>query len=218
MLLLIISLFLGLAVNNHTLSPALRPILYKAASAVKKVIPKAQKYIETAKSELITGQSIPVTKVYFMPDDKEVFKEVMLGLIHSEKKGIDIAAFTFNYKQFADALLEAAHRGVKIRIVADGNNAQSQYSKISQLNHKNITRYVFYPRTGGKWEPLMHHKFMIFKSNLGSRSFLEKGSFNYSQSGFNNQENAEITSSIKIVPQFSKHFEELIKRCKPYKL
>ncbi len=215
MLFLIFSLVLGLAsINNY--SVPIRP-LAKVVSSSAQLVAKKCHHIEVAKKELIIGKPHPLSNVYFMPDDKVLFKDVMLGLIHSEHVGIDIAAFTFNYKPFADAILDAAKRGVKIRIVADGNNAQSPYSKVADLKHKNIARYVFQSSKQSKWEPLMHHKFMIFKSTLGGRSFLEKGSFNFSQSALNNQENAEITSSKAMIQRFSQQFELLIKRSKLYK-
>jgi hypothetical protein len=52
---------------------------------------------------------------------------------------------------------------------------------------------------------------------VGGRSFLEKGSFNFSQSALNNQENAEITSNKEMIQRFSHQFELLIKRSKSYK-
>lgn len=215
MLFLLFTLVLGIAsFNNHTIPT--RAVAKIARTAAQQVAKRCHQ-IEVAKKELVIGKPYPISTVYFMPDDKLIFKDLMLGLIHDEKFGIDIAAFTFNYKPFADAILDAAQRGVKIRIVADGNNAQSPYSKVAELKHRNIARYVFRQPVGSKWEPLMHHKFMIFKSTLGGRSFLEKGSFNFSQSALNNQENAEITSSKVMIQRFSQQFELLIKRSKPYK-
>jgi len=56
--------------------------------------------------------------------------EVVLKAISSAKSTLLVAAYEFTSREIAEALESAAHRGVKVRIVADFKASKDKYSQI----------------------------------------------------------------------------------------
>jgi mitochondrial cardiolipin hydrolase len=155
-----------------------------------------------------------IKHVLFSPDDD--VQQTLLTFIAEEKEYIAVAAFSFTNAAIANALIDAARRGVKIELVADEQNSQSSYSKVCLLHNHGIAVWL-YPsqRAGkpGKRTGIMHHKFMIFKRSMKDHPILWTGSFNFTRAASDvNQENVIIIDDPLFVNAFLKQFEVLKQR------
>ncbi|MBN2379105.1 phospholipase D family protein [candidate division WOR-3 bacterium] len=107
--------------------------------------------------------------------------------IDASKHSIDAAVYSFTSRPLAQALVGAANRGVKVRIVMDPGNAGRDYSKATYLVNKGIE-----VRTE-KGRGLMHHKFALIDDSV-----LITGSYNWTASA-----EAENDENILLLRGFS---------------
>lgn len=117
--------------------------------------------------------------------------KLVIDLIGQARSSILVACYEFTDRDMAAAIEEAAHRGVKVRIVADGRAAKAKYSQVSILGAAGIpiriaTRYA-----------IMHDKFMVVDGVT-----VETGSFNYTTSAYS--ANAENVIVLRNVPELAK--------------
>jgi phosphatidylserine/phosphatidylglycerophosphate/cardiolipin synthase-like enzyme len=125
---------------------------------------------------------------------------VVLKAITSAKSTLLVACYEFTSRDIAAALESAAHRGVKVRIVADFKTAHDRYSQIPILKAAGIpirldSRYAIH-----------HHKFMVIDSVS-----VETGSFNYTTAAIeHNAENALVLWNVPpIATRYTTEFERL---------
>lgn len=121
--------------------------------------------------------------------------QLVLQGINSAKKTIHVAAYSFTSKPIAEALLNAAHRGVDVRVVADQKSNSGKYSATTYLANHNVL-----VRLDGKY-PIFHHKFMVIDGNT-----LETGSFNYSAAAAN--KNAENVLILWNAPEIATTYDK----------
>lgn len=106
--------------------------------------------------------------------------KVVLDSINSAKASILVACYEFTSRDIAEALENAAHRGIRVRIVADFKASQGKYSQISVMRSAGI------PIRLDRRYAIMHNKFMVI-----DESGIETGSFNYTDGAISrNAENA----------------------------
>jgi phosphatidylserine/phosphatidylglycerophosphate/cardiolipin synthase-like enzyme len=110
--------------------------------------------------------------------------------INSAKSEILMACYEFTERDIAASLEAAAHRGVKVRIVADFKAAHDRYSQIAILKSTGI------PGKLDKNFAIFHHKFLVI-----DESTLETGSFNYTTTAVHH--NAENALVLWNVPQIA---------------
>jgi phosphatidylserine/phosphatidylglycerophosphate/cardiolipin synthase-like enzyme len=125
---------------------------------------------------------------------------VVLGAIAGAKSELLVACYEFTSRDIAEALEAAAHRGVKIRMVADYKSAHDKYSQISVLMAAGI------PLRLDERYAIHHHKFMVIDS-----ASIETGSFNYTSSAVErNAENALVLWNVPpIAARYAAEFERL---------
>ncbi|MGQ3665378.1 phospholipase D family nuclease [Citrobacter braakii] len=117
--------------------------------------------------------------------------KTVLGAINGARTSIDLAAYSFTSSEIADALVNAAARGVHVRIVADEkDNAHSKGSKVSVMQENHIPI-----RLDGHYA-IMHNKYMVIDGTS-----VETGSFNYTASA--DKRNAENAIFIQGEPQLA---------------
>ena len=70
-------------------------------------------------------------EVYFTPSDVPI--EKIVNLIDHSKKSIDVAMYSFTSRPLAQSLINAKKRGVKVRLLLDGewNSPKNKYSKFA---------------------------------------------------------------------------------------
>lgn len=131
--------------------------------------------LETLKQEAGNFQiGEQLVEVSLLPDDRMAVEKI-LHLIHSAKKTIRIAMYTWTRRDFAEALKDASRRGVDVQIVLDRSAARGS-SKIAYHRLKQL----HLPVALSEGEPLLHYKMMIIDDK-----WLINGSANWTQAAFN---------------------------------
>lgn len=154
-----------------------------------------------------------VKKALFSPDDDP--KKILLGLIYAEQHAITIAIFSLTDYDICKALINAAQRGVRIEIIADRGCAASEWSRISKLFQAGIPVSVCPSDPTSK--AIMHNKFAIFSLNLTNKPLIWTGSFNFTYSAANwNQENALVLDDPELIQSYLKQFAIIKTRSVPF--
>jgi len=141
---------------------------------------------------------IPGTRVLFSP--KGGASKELARLIKAAKGNIAVAAYAFSSKYLGKALSEAIKRGVKVRIILDGDIARKAYSIDEWLAGEGIDVRLILVKGG-----CLHHKFMIIDGKI-----LMTGSYNFTnESEFRNHEAAVLTNNKALIQSFTAEFERL---------
>ncbi|MCI3086762.1 phospholipase D family protein [Escherichia coli] len=130
----------------------------------------------------------------------------VLDVIAQARESIDLAAYYLTSKSTAQALAEAAERGVSVRVVADKKANGSRYTAATWL-----ARHGIPVRVNGHYD-IMHNKFMIIDGRT-----VETGSFNYTASA--DKRNAENVIVLRDMPDaaqpYAREFERLWNESEP---
>lgn len=138
-------------------------------------------------------------EVYFSPNGG--CENRIVELINGARDSIDIAMYTFTNSKIARALVMAYERGVRIRVLLDGQEAQNKYSKGVFLKKRGI--FVVYDRMPG----LMHNKFCIIDNAI-----VITGSYNWTATAEEkNEENLLVIHDANIAKAYKDRFEYLLK-------
>ncbi len=151
--------------------------------------------------------------VYFTPRDD--IKAKLIELIEHEKKSIDCAMYMFTEKSIAQAILEAYLRGVKVRLILDPISMDVKYGKGLFLKNNGIYICVYDPTLiRGFFEPIMHHKFIIFGFNqLYQKSLVWTGSYNCTSSASRfHEENVILLDDVTAIQEYQQCFKLMIAR------
>lgn len=155
------------------------------------------------------GEQQTICQAFFSPKDD--VRSVLLDLIEREQSSIRISIFTFTDKKVAQALIDKAGKGIVVEIITDKQSLKDRFSKIPLLIASGIPVYVYKPElTQGMYNDIMHHKFVIFERNIGSKPLLWTGSFNFTQSAtLKNCENVIVIDDPRLIAQYKTHMREL---------
>ncbi|MCG2724655.1 MAG: phospholipase D-like domain-containing protein [Elusimicrobia bacterium] len=124
----------------------------------------------------------------------------IIAAIKASKKKISATIFSFYSLPVAEALIEAAKRGVDVRMVIDKVQA-SQSSAIKYVWENGVKLRW----TRGHNKGVMHHKYSVMDDKL-----LMTGSFNWSNNAQNNNfENMFYTTSDYYIRGFEQEFDEI---------
>ncbi len=155
------------------------------------------------------------TEVYFSP--RGGAEAALVRLIDGAAKNIDAAIYTFTNRALAAAVVRAHKRGVKIRLILDGND-ESDYSKGFYLRQRGVD--VRYARGLAKKSRkkrkkryrvrkygLMHHKFAVVDGKT-----VATGSFNWTASAERwNHENLLVIKSPSLARRYETAFRKIWK-------
>jgi len=145
-----------------------------------------------SKQKLVQG-------AYFSPGN--TCRNKLMDLCHQARNTIDICVFTISDNKLSSAILKAAARGVKIRIITDNDKSGDLGSDVDYLREKGI------PIVMDTSPYHMHHKFAMFDSE-----WLANGSFNWTRSATkNNEENIVVNNERELLAVFQEKFNELWK-------
>lgn len=149
---------------------------------------------------------------FFAPDDN--VQKVIVDCIDREQEQILLAMYMFTNNVIAQALCRAVSRGVKVVVVVDKQCVQDRYHKLNVLFQAGIAIFVYDPPQKAMFGNLMHHKFMVMSCNIGGEPLLVTGSFNFTKSACDsNQENIVVLNSKEIITQYKQQFDLLKGRC-----
>lgn len=145
----------------------------------------------------IAGGTIADVRVYFSPNGgcADAVKQAIRGA----RKTVDVAIYTFTRADIARVIDSAAQRGVRVRLVMDRGQGESQYSEDRFL----LSRKV--PLRFGGGAGVMHDKFVVIDDSL-----VVTGSYNWSEAAeIRNDENLLVVASREIAGVYSGRFEFL---------
>ncbi len=164
------------------------------------------------------GRTAPI-EVWFSP--RGGAEEAMVRLIDSARTGIDAAVYTFTNRALARAVVRAHKRGVRIRLILDGND-ESDYSKGYYLRQRGVdvryarglekkykSRKTYKKPRKKRYQVrkygLMHHKFAVVDGQ-----YVATGSFNWTASAENfNYENLLLIKSSSLARKYTRAFDKI---------
>lgn len=133
----------------------------------------------------------------------ESVAEAIMSLLRATSRSIDAALYRLNHPRLARALEEAVERGVRVRLVVDGNKYNESRATQELLARAIIPFRLAYGRRGPGSK--MHHKFVI----LDQQTVLT-GSYNWTlESEDENYENLVILEEAQPVEAYTREFEAL---------
>lgn len=127
-------------------------------------------------------------------------------LLRGAGSSIDCALYRLGNAGLAQGLSDAAHRGVRVRVVLDRGKLREGMSHRELLREDSLACRVSSGRTGAKSK--MHHKFAVV-----DRKLVLTGSYNWSEdSEKDNYENLVVLHESGLVEAFIREFESLWKQ------
>ena len=133
----------------------------------------------------------------------ESVADVILRLMQEAASSIDAALYRFNHPGLAQGLEEASQRGVRVRLLVDGNKYKESRTTQELLAGAIIPFRLAFGRQGRGSK--MHHKFVI----LDQQTVLT-GSYNWTlESEDENHENLLILRDAHAVEAYTREFEGL---------
>uniref|UniRef100_A0A8D8X888 Mitochondrial cardiolipin hydrolase n=1 Tax=Cacopsylla melanoneura TaxID=428564 RepID=A0A8D8X888_9HEMI len=123
----------------------------------------------------------------------------MVSYIDAAETSIDMCLYLMTNKTLGDSIFRAYKRGVKLRIISDGDMAFASGSQFVRLLDQNIPVYL----TGPPY--IMHEKYLILDSTI-----VMEGSMNFTtQACSGNYEHVVISGAPGVVNAFRNHFDTL---------
>lgn len=140
--------------------------------------------------------------VYFNRD----CEKTIIDQINNAQKNIKVAVFSFTRFSIARALIKAKQRKVKVEIILDFHQANSEYgNKIYELLYQNKIDVVTIKKAEGSH---MHHKFTVIDHEI-----VINGSFNYTTNAVKfNDENITVSKDKQFASKFISEWDKLKKR------
>jgi len=136
------------------------------------------------------------TQVYFSP--KGGVTAAVVKEIDKAKTEILIQAYSFTSAPISKALLDAAHRGVKVVAVLDKSNVRAKYTAADALAKRGIPVLI------DDRHQIAHNKIIII-----DRETVITGSFNFSKAAEeSNAENLLILKSKELATVYMRNFAE----------
>ena len=137
---------------------------------------------------------------YNNPKDRTI-QNMILDAIDSAKKTIDVATYNYTDTKTAKALINAVHRGVKVRLVIDEENYRKDV--VNDLRDGGVG--VISAESNG----LMHAKYIIIDGKV-----VISGSANMTLASFSYDNNFMIRmESEEAAAVFTAEFEEMYSDC-----
>ena len=137
---------------------------------------------------------------YNNPKDRTI-QNMILEDIRGAKKTIDVATYNYTDTKTAQALIDAVHRGVKVRLVIDEDNARKNV--VNDLRDGGVD--VITAESNG----LMHAKYIIIDGEV-----VISGSANMTLASFSSDNNFMIRmESGDAADIFTAEFEEMYEDC-----
>lgn len=149
-------------------------------------------------------------QVCFTPGDDCVKR--LSHFIAQAKHSIYVQAYIFTSHDLANALIDAQHRGVKVKMILDDSdldpNFHSSHRVLKWFKHEADIQ-IWVDHSDG----LAHNKVMIIDHHI-----VETGSFNYTYSAQKyNQENMVFIKSRQLANRYLKNWHQLQKQAKRLK-
>lgn len=147
-------------------------------------------------------------ELYLMPGDGAKAKARLIELIGSARRQVDVAAFELDDREIGQALLEAAARGVRVRLYTDRDYQREARQSLRASPRGSREHCEVVQRVGVCYddrEALMHHKFVLVDD-----TGVWTGSTNLTWNAFaRNNENSLFLPLPGLVQAYRGEFEAL---------
>lgn len=141
-------------------------------------------------------------------------QDALVSEIDRAKREVVVAMYTFSSRELAQALVGARDRGVKVRVVLDGESSRGSFSKSRFLATNGVDVRVDQTHlgSGGEGRGIMHNKFAVIDGVV-----VATGSYNWTASAeeYNDENLLLIRHAPEIVALYSRKFKELYNRAVP---
>ena len=136
-------------------------------------------------------------ETYFCHAERGFCSTIVIDHIESAQGSLEIAVYTFTLETIAEALGDAAARGVQVWVLVESQQEDPEVTAILQQNG-------VYLRKDGNAD-LMHHKFMVVDGNR-----VLSGSYNWTYSADNkHDENLQVFHSKGMAALYQTEFHRL---------
>jgi phosphatidylserine/phosphatidylglycerophosphate/cardiolipin synthase-like enzyme len=148
---------------------------------------------------------LSASDVYFSP--KGGIRQRLVAAIRGANESIDVAVYHITSFELADALAAAKARGVRVRVLTDGEKV-----RVGGGAYRILERHQVHLRgLGAVDESLMHHKFAVFDDKR-----VATGSYNWTQTAERaNYENLVFLDDRETVARFQREFTRLWSQAAP---
>ncbi|MCQ2230112.1 MAG: phospholipase D-like domain-containing protein [Bacteroidales bacterium] len=157
---------------------------------------KAIRWLENSFS-IIEKNSFRMHEVLFSPG-QDIPENIAFHLSRA-KKSIDLCVFTISDELLGKCLRAACSRGIKVRLITDGNKMRDTGSQVKDLARAGVQVKV----DNSKYH--MHNKFGLIDGKI---AFTGSYNWTYTAKAYN-QENLVITTNYTIVNAFIDEFDLL---------
>ncbi len=135
------------------------------------------------------------SRALFGPEDPMV--ETLVSVLSGAGRSVDVCMFTITDDRIAEALVAAHRRGVKVRILSDGDKARDPGSDAHRLERSGL------PVRLDHLDRHMHHKFAVIDASI-----LVNGSYNWTRAAdTRNRENFTLTEEPALVRRYERAFQ-----------
>lgn len=117
--------------------------------------------------------SLNENKVYFLPNQSKAVKKEIIDLISNAKESIIVSMYNFSYKKFAEKLIEASSKGIKVKVYLDKSKIKKDDEIYKLLKKNNIKVEIPKNKLHTKIAIFDEKIFMIGSSNWTKKSFKE---------------------------------------------
>lgn len=147
------------------------------------------------------GISTPSKILYLFPRQHQYPDRELVKLINGAKGGLDIAIYSITKKNIVNAIISAARRGVKVRMISDKEAAQNEYQ------HNVLNRIL---SAGIRLKINSHRGLMHLKVSIIDNKIVTTGSYNYTDAATNeNDEVMVVLFNTQIAKDFENEFNRM---------
>ncbi len=130
-------------------------------------------------------------------------EERLIALMDRAQRTLDVCVYEFDLENVADAMVRAAQRGVRVRLVTDSDTVDSKDPADQAVQSK--LRAANIPVVPDNRRPIMHNKFTVVDGE-----WVEMGSWNYTVNDtYRNNNNQAIIQSRDLAANYTAEFEKM---------
>ncbi len=132
------------------------------------------------------------------------FSQKVKERINSATYSIDLALYSFNLDDVANAIIAAKNRGIKVRFVYDARNIQSAVQLL-------LNAGIPMSQRPSNLDGIMHNKFMIIdaRDNNPSNDWVWTGSWNWTTTELDWKNNVIEINNADLAKAYTTEFEEM---------
>jgi len=149
---------------------------------------------------------MPATvEVYYSPHGG--CTEALVNALHAARQTVLVQAYSFTSPQIEQALVDAAHRGVKVQLILDRSNLSQKSSELAEAAATASLHIWIDAR-----HKIAHNKVMILDGEI-----VITGSFNFTHNAeADNAENLLIIHSKELAASYTANWQEHVNHSEPY--